>query len=84
MHKTAAIKRVQEEMPRLDEELVVIINYFQADISAADMYLAMQTYTLWKTWITEKVTEIALKNEQILRWLKVIDSQYLDLKFTPI
>ena len=60
----------------------MIINYFQADISAADAYLAMQTYTLWKTWIIEKVTEIALKNERILRQLKAIDSQYLDLEFT--
>ena len=82
MRKTAAIKKVQEEMPMLDEELVVIINYFQADVSAADAYLAMQTYTLRKTWITEKVTEIALKNERILRRLKAIDSQYLDLEFT--
>ena len=69
-------------MPILDEELVVIINYFQADVSAADVYLAMQTYTLQKTQITEKVTEIALKNKQILRQLKAIDSQYLDLEFT--
>ena len=62
----------------------MIINYFQADISAADAYLAMQTYTLWKTWITEKVTKIILRNKQILRQLKAINSQYLDLEFTPI
>ena len=71
-------------MLMLDKELVGIINYFQADVSAADAYLAMQTYTVQKTWIIEKVTEIALKNEWILKQLKVIDSQCLDLQFTPI
>ena len=41
MHKIATIKKVQEEMLILDEELVVIINYFQVNIFATNAYVAM-------------------------------------------
>ena len=46
MCKTVAIKKVKEEVPMLDGQLMVIVDYFQADVSVADIYLAIQTYTL--------------------------------------
>ena len=51
--KTKAIQCAQELEKGLDNDrLAVLIQVFQADVSAADAYLVMDREGLWKAWIT--------------------------------
>ena len=46
--KTLAITKIQEVVDMLDEELLVMIRYFEVEVSVADAYLAIKSNVLQK------------------------------------
>lgn len=54
--KKAAMIRLQELEDDLeDEQLLSIIDLFQADVSAADTYMTLKRESLWKAWVRSKI-----------------------------
>ena len=65
VRKTLAITKIQEETDMLNEEILVMISHFEAEVSVADAYLAIKSNGLQKKGITNRMSYLVSKNQEI-------------------